>query len=463
MISNFITTILDSVSIMVVKVAALTTNMKCIIFIILTLNVIAANSVRKFRIRSPCITTVRKVTFVIGFGSNGINSINSDLNKFLMDYYYKPLKKELGKYTNGPCVCELSLTYITQGDIAKMSAKESEEQPALISQPFHGTPRENGEMEQEESVVEIPFFDGTSDDPDFSGEEISREEIENAHDGSKDEQYDWSRVLEFLDQYEARIDDSDSKLLIIYLDDFPQVVILKLKNIMLRSPIILVSKDHKRLSLVNQFPQHSIMLITLYFKQQRQIDKYLLPILNVMKNPSFDRFEFIEKTPMEKDTSCLQNITFVWMFSTIFFEYEDNFFQLLLQLNSMHTSKQKIMEHLQVEDSKYLNTFAAHNELWFFNLLKQQQNIYTKFTNFSETMKVLEEDLNQIIITDSSTIPYSKVLAESKIPSVAIEMISNQYYKLPYREGNKIYCLAKDANSNLALNLLLDVMIELKC
>jgi len=351
----------------------------------------------------------------------------------------------------------LSLTYITQGDIAKMSAKESEEQPALISQPFHGTPRENGEMEQEESVVEIPFFDGTSDDPDFSGEEISREEIENAHDGSKDEQYDWSRVLEFLDQYEARIDDSDSKLLIIYLDDFPQVVILKLKNIMLRSPIILVSKDHKRLSLVNQFPQHSIMLITLYFKQQRQIDKYLLPILNVMKNPSFDRFEFIEKTPMEKDTSCLQNITFVWMFSTIFFEYEDNFFQLLLQLNSMHTSKQKI------EDSKYLNTFAAHNELWFFNLLKQQQNIYTKFTNFSETMKVLEEDLNQILITDSSTIPYSKVLAESKIPSVAIEMISNQYYKLPYREGNKIYCLAKDANSNLALNLLLDVMIELKC
>jgi len=394
--------------------------------------------VTRFKVNS-CVKT-RNVTFVVTFKSPLFSwSFYNEEQTF----QYGELRKYIENLNRGhPCI-SMSSIYVSSDEIYKITDLNDEK--ALV--PY-------------KDIVERRNFDHLN----------------------------VTRCIEFLEGYEKVVGDSQDKMLIVYnvfSYSISLPLIRKLNELRKFTTVILIMKRHQlyyRVFLQVPFPFPHDQII--YFpdwriKNRDQMYQYLMPALELIQNPDFDRFKFIAETPYEKNISCLRNKTVVWATKPLFFaDADDSEFQLILfyeyflalskKLNlKFYTLSPSVNKHfarskpppgelLYIKNTSIL----IYKDEFLSDVLKLDSNSIVPSNHIS----YCKNGLVYILDTSSYDAYRDVVPADKNKCFVHIKWTDNDSKGYPYIIQNMIYFSNKDVNSVAgSLNLLIDALIDIGC
>jgi len=401
-----------------------------LLFLISISQITPVKSVKRFKMKS--CTRARNVNFVFGIETERLR-IESRF------FYYKKLTSHFEKYNSGIVCFNISLTFITPDNIFKVTGNKNE--LALLEEMLN--------FEEEEKR-------------------------------------DFSKYFEFLDQYEKEINDSQDKMLIFFLDWQSVEVIRKLNELRKYTHVVLMDTlPLHYLQLTIFHPEWSSsdlttlnrdsFLVFLYLFSKRNTDKafeYFRSHIELIHNPQFDRFKFIEETPYEKNTTCLRNTTIVWVVGNSF-GYSTNFqlfilyehflvFTKTLNLNfyTLRPSRRdKANGKTPKTDKRYVKNIS---------LIIDKDELLTDILKLGNNTTVLPDGISGkvVFIIDTYSInDYQSIVASlsARKESCFVELKSMNNLDKSYRKKNILYFDNRESNPYVNVDLLFDALIDAGC
>lgn len=399
-----------------------------ILLITLTLLVVECKRIR-FKMKSSA--TTRNVFFVLGSASRLTNFNIYDIQSRLL--YYKLFKKDIEKYNDDFLqYITIRLMYINRGGIFNIT-DESDLEAAMFVEKF----------------------------------------LDEKSDESKEEK-DWSRFFELIIQFEEEVKSNDNSILVFFLDDYSRTLIKRLNDLRQVYRVIILSNHPFLPRVINQTPKHQTILVPAYYSchaENKNTNKCHLPLLELIHNPAFDRFKFLEETPLNsKNISCLRNTKIVWAYGKKLSNNEDSFFQLLLLLqkfnltfHTMKVYKEPEFVRLNLLDHRRKASSITTIDEWLSDVLKlklKQTIINSTSSNYKKTVFIFDG-----LSVDPDSEFFVGLTMEKTPRFIILALIDSYKWTVghPFINGNVLYFTGRDANSNDLVNLLLQTLIDRGC
>jgi len=379
---------------------------------------------------------VKNVKFIVA--NNNPFSMTEVFTEDIQKYYYQPMLNEQLRYSKKYCF-RLSMTLVTA----------------------EGT---------------IDIYDGDN----YQGKSITtNSQIEYWTWLSKERKF-WKLLSKTLEGYANRKNEHKLETLVVFVSYFPQVFLNQLYLLQYKwnmdvifvlhyfsgSQYMRIVQRNLRSEIYERLP-HKI--VSGYF-----YDSIHKPLLDVILNTDYDRFEFTRNALNSRNTSCLANTTIAIVYKPIYkyFCVEDWFIDIMVWLENllvMNNKESNVKLHIFINNpitfglrglqQKHKITRIRRTEDLIESVRDEKVVVMTTYLEIDEFVfihinKKLERVLPLVglVVRDKGMFRHSKVYFEKK-----------PKYEALYSKENIVRSDIKDISSDDTIDLLIDTLIKVGC
>jgi len=353
-------------------------------------------------------------------------------------HYYQPLVREITQHDSEDCFNNVSLFLVTMYGIERI--KNSDEEMDALYSSF-------------DTSLYPTWYWSTANEARY-----------------------WENFLEILDDLVSR---KPPETFVFFVRSFPEVFLTKLYELHYKLHLNMVVVFHDSYlyshlkSNVRGYGSGILENLPHVIASNFYYDALQRKLLQSIKNPEQNRFEFVRNVESSINTSCLRNTTIGVIYKVVdrMPYYEDWFVELMIRLENILVVKNKEMNvkfRFFIIGTIY---FDLPKMVYNYEItkIKSMSDLYTWYGNGENKVFLVSfiEEYNRIFQALNGMLVKQKnagLIARAEPNSLDNrEFVKNHKYRAPFRQNNIVDVSIGDISSSETMDLLLEALIEAGC